>query len=162
MAGAGPRAPRRAGAAAGPTSTARGGLGTARRALRFVPPLALMGLIWFLSSRHHLATDLGWVDTVLRKAAHMTEYGVLTLLWTRALLRRPVPPGRTSAGARDVPGRHAVVAGAVIALAWAVTDELHQSTVTGRVGTPWDVAIDAAGVGIAVLLWRAWTVLRRG
>jgi VanZ family protein len=116
-----------------------------------------MGLIWFLSSRSSLGTDLGWIDTVLRKGAHVTEYALLALLWTWALLRRPLPPPR----AGDAPGRHAVVAAAAIALAWAAVDELHQSSVPGRFGTPWDVAIDAAGVGIAVLLWRAWTLRRQ-
>lgn len=141
MAGAGPRAPRR-------RSPAAAGL---PRPLRLVPPLALMALIWALSAQHHLATDLGWVDTVLRKGAHMTEFAVLALLWTWALLDRTPAPGA-------VRGARAIVAGAAIAIGWAVVDELHQSTVDGRVGSPWDVAIDAAGVGIAVLLWRAWTV----
>jgi VanZ family protein len=115
-----------------------------------------MGLIWFLSSRSHLGTDLGWIDTVLRKGAHMTEYALLTLLWTWALVRRPLASPHDGAA----PGRHAVVAAAAIALTWAAVDERHQTTVPGRVGTPWDVAIDAAGVGIAVLLWRAWTLRR--
>jgi VanZ family protein len=166
MAGVGPRAPRRAGAPAGSPVAAGDGHAPAARAVRFVPPVALMALIWFLSSRSHLGTDLGWIDTVLRKGAHMTEYALLTLLWTRALARRPLPP----AGSRDgvdapaprgddaVPGRRAIVAAAAVALAWAAIDELHQATVPGRVGTPWDVAIDAAGVGIAVALWRAWTL----
>jgi VanZ family protein len=116
-----------------------------------------MGVIWFLSSRSHLGTDLGWIDTVLRKGAHMTEYCLLALLWTWALVRRPLPPQRGGAA----PGRHAVVVAAAIALAWAAVDEWHQTTVPGRVGTPWDIAIDAAGVGIAVLLWWAWAVRRR-
>ncbi|WP_022928498.1 VanZ family protein [Patulibacter americanus] len=127
------------------------------RALRFVPPLALMGLIWFLSSRSHIGTDLGWIDTVLRKGAHMTEYALLALLWTWALVRRPLPPPHADA----VPGRRAVVVAAAIALTWAAVDERHQTTVPGRYGTPWDVAIDAAGVGVAVLLWRAWTLRRQ-
>jgi VanZ family protein len=41
-----------------------------------------------------------------------------------------------------------------IALAYAATDELHQHFVAGRHGTPWDVAIDAAGIGIGVLVAR--------
>lgn len=180
MAGVGPRAPRRADAPAGSPVGGHDGRAGPVRGLRVVPPLALMGLIWFLSSRSHLGTDLGWIDTVLRKGAHMTEYALLTVLWTWALVRRPLPPAgprdaadpsaagsprgsrhRTAARTRHaVPGRHAIVAAAAVALAWAAIDELHQATVPGRVGTPWDVAIDAAGVGIAVVLWRAWTLRR--
>ncbi|MGX6448381.1 VanZ family protein, partial [Patulibacter sp. S7RM1-6] len=102
-----------------------------------MPPVALMALIWALSAQHHLATDLGWVDTVLRKGAHMTEYALLALLWTWALLDRRPRPGA-------VRGARAVVAATAIALTWAAVDELHQATVAGRVGSPWDVAIDAA------------------
>lgn len=156
MAGVGPRAPRRADAPGAAPSPARARGSVTVRVARCAPPLALMGLIWALSAQHHLATDLGWIDTVLRKGAHMTEYALLTLLWTWALLRRPLP----AAGGSTVPGRRAVVAAAAVAIAWAAADELHQTTVSGRVGSPWDVAIDAAGVGVAVLLWRGWTLAR--
>ena len=102
-------------------------------ASRFLPPLALMALIFALSAQPNLRTDLGVWDLVLRKLAHMTEFGLLWALWMRAL-RRPV-------------------ASTAITLAYAATDELHQSFVAGRHASPWDWAIDAAGVGLAVLAW---------
>ncbi len=105
---------------------------------RFAPPLALMAVIFYLSAQPNLGTDLGVWDTVLRKLAHMVEYGLLWLLWWRALgYRRPA-------------------LAAAIAIGYAITDELHQSLVDGRHGAVSDVAIDALGVGLtglAVILW---------
>ena len=40
------------------------------------------------------------------------------------------------------------------ALAYAISDELHQHFVPGRLGSPLDVLIDAAGVAVGVALWR--------
>jgi VanZ family protein len=103
---------------------------------RFAPPLLLMGLIFFLSAQPDLNSGLGTWDTVLRKAAHMTEYGLLWFLWWRALgYGNPVPA-------------------IAITLLWSASDEYHQSFVQGRHGTPWDVAIDAVGVGLALLVAR--------
>ena len=103
----------------------------------WVPPIALMGLIFFLSAQESLSSGLGVWDTVLRKLAHMTEFGVLALLWWRALrTASPLPA-------------------AAIAIAYAVTDELHQSFVDGRHGSPLDVAIDATGVALALYAFRA-------
>ena len=105
---------------------------------RFAPPLALMGLIFFLSAQPNLATDLGVWDTILRKIAHMVEYGLLWFLWWRAL------------------GYGSPLPAIAIALGYAITDELHQTTVDGRHGSSWDVAIDAAGVGLAGLATVLW------
>jgi VanZ family protein len=102
---------------------------------RIVPPLLLMGLIFFLSAQPDLNSGLGGWDLILRKGAHMTEYGLLWFLWTRVF--GPLPA-------------------LAIALAYAATDEFHQTFVHGRSGTPVDWAIDAAGVAIAVVLWIAW------
>jgi VanZ family protein len=103
---------------------------------RYGPPLLLMAVIFVLSAQPNLKTDLGTVDLIGRKAVHMTEYGLLWLLWWRALdLRRPG-------------------VAVAITLLYAVTDEFHQSFVDGRHGTPVDVLIDAAGVGIVVALAR--------
>jgi VanZ family protein len=100
---------------------------------RFAPPLALMGLIFFFSAQPDLGTGLGTWDLILRKAAHMFEYGLLWLLWWRALGYR-----------------HAAVAVA-ITLAYAASDEFHQHFVQGRHGTPVDVGIDAIGIALALL-----------
>jgi VanZ family protein len=100
-----------------------------------------MGAIFFLSAQPDLNSGLGGWDTLLRKLAHMAEFGLLWWLWMRALRGRAVPA-------------------AVIAIGYAITDEIHQSFVDGRVGSPLDVAIDAAGVGIAVAIW-AWRLSRR-
>lgn len=112
---------------------------------RFGPPLALMGLIFYLSAQPGLASGLSF-DFFLRKAAHMAEYGLLFLLWWRAL------------GARAGAGW----AAAAIAVAYAISDELHQSYVPDRAGKPLDVVIDAAGVALAALAARRWPRLRPG
>jgi hypothetical protein len=103
-----------------------------RTAARLFPPLALMALIFALSAQPDLNSGLGNWDTVLRKLAHMAAFGLLWRLWRRAL------------------GRPLVAA--AITLAYAASDEWHQSFVQGRVASPRDFAIDAAGVAIAAAL----------
>ena len=98
----------------------------------WLPPLALMGLIFVLSAMPSDDVDRGVAYFLGRKVAHFTEYALLSALWWRAL--------RTSVSARS-----AVVAAVVIAVAYAATDELHQTTVESRHGTPVDVLIDSAG-----------------
>jgi VanZ family protein len=110
----------------------------ARIAGRFGPPLVLMGVIFALSAQPDLGTGLGAIDLVGRKLVHMLEYGLLWLLWLRALGWRGRAPW----------------AAAAIAIGYAATDELHQTFVDGRHGTPVDVLIDATGVAVAALLQR--------
>jgi VanZ family protein len=94
-----------------------------------------MTLIFALSATPDLSTGLGAWDMLLRKLAHVTIFGVLWLTLARAACwRRPVLV-------------------TVIALAYAVSDELHQTFVDGRHGSPVDVAIDALGIGLAGLAW---------
>ena len=99
------------------------------------------GVIFAFSSVPSLSTELGTWDTILRKLAHLAEYAILGALLDRAL-RRP----------------QLVVAVALAGL-YAVTDEVHQLFVEGRHGSPLDVAIDALGALLGVLLWRR---VRRG
>ena len=95
-----------------------------------------MALIFFLSAQPDLGTGLGVWDTVLRKLAHATEFGLLFLLWHRALRWRNLP------------------AAVAITVAYAISDELHQTLVPTRHGSPVDVLIDCAGIAIAVVLTR--------
>lgn len=108
-------------------------------AFLWAPPLALMAVIFALSAQPDLGTDLGTVDVILRKLAHMTEYGLLVfLLW------RPL---------REIASKRAALAAAfVVSLLYAASDEWHQSFVDGRHGTPVDVGIDAVGMTVAALL----------
>jgi VanZ family protein len=100
---------------------------------RYAPPLLLMAVIFALSAQPDLNSGLGTWDTIGRKLVHMASYGLLWWLWWRAL------------------GRRAPALAVAITLAYAATDELHQHFVPGRHGTPVDVAIDAAGVALAML-----------
>ena len=113
-----------------------------RSAGRLVPALALMAAIFAVSAQSSLPQTDTALDVVGRKAAHMTEFGLLWALWLWAL-----------PGARP----RAALAALAITLAYAAGDELHQSFVAGRHASAGDVAIDAAGVGVAAALWVART-----
>lgn len=112
---------------------------------RFGPPLALMGVIFYLSAQPNLRTELGTIDLVGRKLVHMVEFGLLWLLWLRAL---------------GWSARAGWAAGA-IAILYAISDEWHQSFVDGRQGAPRDVLIDSAGVLLAALLYHRVLLPRR-
>ena len=103
----------------------------------WLPPLALMAVIFALSAQPDLTSGLGLLDLIGRKVLHMAEYALLCLLWWRAL--RTVLPG-----ARAIP-----VALAVSVL-YAASDEYHQSFVEGRDSDALDVATDAAGIATAL------------
>ena len=99
----------------------------------WVPVVLWAGVIFALSSIPSLGTGLGTWDYVLRKCAHMTEYALLAALLYRAFERR--------------------VPAFLAALAYAVSDEVHQHFVHGRHATPVDVAIDAVGILAGLLVW---------
>jgi VanZ family protein len=105
------------------------------RALTLWLPVVLWAaLIFTLSSIPDLSTGLGGWDLVLRKAAHAGEFAVLGFLLLRAL-------------GRELP---AFAAG----IAYAATDELHQTFVPGREGAVLDVLVDAVGVAVGVYVAR--------
>src|SRR3979409_682808 len=97
---------------------------------RYGPPLAVMALIFALSATPDLSSGLGAWDFALRKLAHVTIFGVLWLT-----------PARAPQRARATRWRRPILA-IVIAILYASSDEVHQSFVQGRHGTPVDVAID--------------------
>jgi VanZ family protein len=112
-----------------------------RRLDPWLPPLLLMGVIFFFSAQPSLDSGLGAVDLVGRKLVHFAEYALLCFLWWRAFA--------TVTG----PGR-AALAAFLVASGYAATDELHQALVEGRTGTPVDWAIDSAGAALAALRLR--------
>ncbi len=110
--------------------------GVGRVASSWLPPLAWMAIIFAFSAQHG-GGQLAEAEVALRKVAHAIGYLVLTLLLLRALRRSGVAA--------------AVPAAMVAALAYAVSDEWHQSFVPGRGATVQDVAIDGIGVALAGL-----------
>ena len=100
-------------------------------------------LLWLFP---HLSDEAIHAAVLLvRKCAHVTEYGILGWLLWRAL-RRP---------ARNDPRPWAwPVAGCALLLAalYAATDEFHQAFVPTREASVVDVLIDAAGAALGLLL----------
>jgi VanZ family protein len=112
---------------------------TQRTLIRSVAPIAVMGLIFYLSAQPDLDSGLGTWDTIGRKLAHVGVYTGLTLslFWAlRPSIAQPLPLA------------------VAFTLIYAVSDEFHQGFVEGRDGRPIDVAIDAIGIGIAWLFLR--------
>jgi VanZ family protein len=110
---------------------------TATRISPWILVVLWAAVIFTLSSVPDLGTGLGTWDLVLRKIAHTAEYALLGALLYRAV-------------------RHAPAA-LLIASAYAVTDEVHQTFVSARHGSPVDWLIDTAGAAIGVAIaGRVW------
>jgi len=136
----------------------------------WLPPLLWMAVIWTLSSEAGSAEHtsqfflllLGWLapwvspghvelgHLLVRKLGHVVEYAVLATLWFRALR-----------GERRLAAPASAWAAVVVSVAWAVLDELHQSTVPSRTASGADVVIDAAGAVLALVVVRLMSVRAR-
>jgi len=110
-------------------------------------PLLLMAVIFALSAQPSLDSGLGLLDLVGRKLVHFAVYGLLCFLWWRALSTR-MPPAR------------AALVALLVSSLYAASDELHQSMVDGRHGTPVDWAIDTAGAALVAVRLRSITSRR--
>jgi VanZ family protein len=108
----------------------------ATRARLWLPVVLWAGVIFAFSSIPSLGTGLGGWDLVLRKLAHGAEFAILAVLLYRAV--------------RSIP------AALVLASAYAVTDEFHQTFVSGREGAVADWAIDTGGAAVGLALAAAW------
>ncbi|MDP9136122.1 MAG: VanZ family protein [Actinomycetota bacterium] len=113
-----------------------------RATVPFAAPLALMAAIFAFSAMPSDGADHGVLVLIVRKLTHFGEYFALTTLWWWAL-------------STQLGGRRALLPAIAIAIGYAVTDEIHQTFVDGRVGTWRDVLIDSAGA-----LTAAWTIRR--
>jgi VanZ family protein len=105
----------------------------------WLPVVAWAAVIFAFSSVPSLGTDLGTWDTILRKLAHVGEFAILGVLLARAVRSPALAVG--------------------LATLYAVSDEIHQTFVDGRVGAPLDVGIDALGALVGVVTWER--LLRR-
>jgi VanZ family protein len=108
----------------------------------WLPVVVWAAVIFTFSAVPSLNTGLGTWDTLLRKAAHFTEYAILGALLLRAV-------------GRELP---AFAAG----VAYAATDEVHQHFVRGRHASPVDVLIDAVGIAVGIYVFRRLFQTRLG
>jgi VanZ family protein len=114
----------------------------------WLPAIVIAAIIFTLSAQANLRVTEGDLDLVLRKLAHMVVFGLLAAACLRGLTFH------------GVAGRVAIVAAAGMATAYAISDEFHQTFVTGRSGSPIDVAIDMVGIGIGLAVLAANPRLR--
>ena len=114
---------------------------SARRSSSIIGPL----LHWLFPNMPEETVD--HVVLFARKCAHLTVFGILALLYWRAL-RKPVK--RDPRPWSWVEVRNALI-GVVI---YATTDELHQAFVPNRQGSAMDVLIDTTGGALGLIgLW---------
>lgn len=116
-------------------------------------PLLIMGVFYWLSSLpgRPLPSDparyalFHWVPPSVQNALHVPAYAALALAWFWALRAwMPAPVART-------------IGACVIASAYGVFDEWHQSLVPGRYAALTDIALNIAGVAVGI-----WLVARFG
>ena len=101
----------------------------------------LAELLYFLHLRVS-ADVLEMLHTTLRKLAHLTEYAVFAFLLYRSM-----------GGLGDVRKQRRLVTWCiVVAAAYSLTDEFHQSFVRGRNASLIDCGIDTTGAVIAMLV----------
>ena len=98
----------------------------------WLPVVAWAALIFTLSSLPNLSTAEGVLGDVLSSGAHAVEYAIFGVLLLRALDARVV----------------AFAAG----IGYAITDEIHQSFVPGRQASVIDLAVDAIGLLVGIVL----------
>jgi len=105
----------------------------------WLPVLAWAALIFVLSATPNLrfVSDPG-LDFVVRKLGHMGVFGILALLFWRAL-------------AGTATWRRPWAWAFALTVLYAASDELHQEFVAGRHPSATDVAIDATGALIALV-----------
>lgn len=115
-------------------------MGSAEQTSRFIGPV----LRWFYPGV--TPETIAQVQLLVRKAAHLIEYGILGLLIFRAF----VWSGKRSAW----PWAAASWLGAATC---AGLDEFRQTFTASRTGSPIDVMIDAVGAALGIALYWLWT-----
>jgi VanZ family protein len=111
----------------------------------WLPVILWAGLIFYLSAQPSLKSGMPWpYDFILRKGAHIFEFGILFFLLLRVFDSQNFSP------------KKALLWAFVLAILYAMSDEFHQLFVSGRVGALSDVVIDF--LGIFLLTW--WRIRR--
>ena len=114
--------------------------------LRYLPVILWSAVIFLFSSWE---TPPSPQDTllnfILKKTAHLIEYAILYYLTFKAFNPSPQP------NPNPQPTTHNYLFPLLFTILYAISDEIHQSFVSGRHGRAGDVLIDAAGAILAVI-----------
>lgn len=116
-----------------------------KKVVRFWLPVVIWAVIIFLLSARPTprATQIFWQDFIVKKSAHVLEYGIFTTLLYRALKEGGMEK------------KEAGVSSVILAVLYGVSDEFHQSFTPGRESTVRDVIFDTIGAILAIYgIWR--------
>ncbi|MFC4769042.1 VanZ family protein [Effusibacillus consociatus] len=80
------------------------------------------------------------MEFLIRKAAHVSEFAILTLLWIRTFSHTRLT------------GPNSTWISGMISLLYALSDEWHQTFVPNRTGHLIDVGVDSIGIALVVVL----------
>ena len=99
----------------------------------YIPPLLMMGVIYILSDQSTIpGGPTTFLDYLIKKIAHMFEYGLLYWLWFRAIKSNWYVPF-------------------IICVLYALTDEWHQGFTPNRTPRVTDILFDSLGAWLASL-----------
>ena len=114
-----------------------------RKFFNWVLVIAWMMLIFYFSSQPDLKSSLPnlW-DLIFRKIAHILEFTVLTYFLIKAFSNYSISKKKI------------LIFPFIIAIIFAISDELHQTFVSGRCGAIKDVFIDSIGVVLCLIFYK--------
>lgn len=118
-----------------------------KKLFKYYAPVFLWCLAIYIVSNRTVpkSSDFFWQDFVIKKLAHIFEYGALSVLVYRAFTGSGIDKKKA--------GYFAVI----FVIIYGMSDEYHQSFVPGRQSTIRDVIFDGFGGGLAIYF--IWNIL---
>ncbi len=141
-------------------STKSGGApcGVTNCVIRYSLLVAWMVVIWLFSAQPNSAEVtrglFGESNFLVRKLAHFTEYAVLSVLGLASFSSHGANPPNSLL--QKIGGRRAMQSAIILAISFAISDEIHQAFVPGRSAAIQDVLVDSAGAITAMLMVSWW------
>ncbi|MDX2107654.1 MAG: VanZ family protein [Candidatus Melainabacteria bacterium] len=130
--------------------------------IRWIFVLVWMGVIFAFSHQAHSsqATEVyfGGFNIFVRKMGHISEFAILYFLVRWALLASSLKQAETEKDSsktkrwQNVIEDKTILGATLISIAYAISDEWHQSFVPGRSACVEDVMLDSSAVLVAVLV----------
>lgn len=118
-----------------------------KRVIKYWLPVVIWaGVIFMFSSfPTGTATEIVWTDFIIKKTAHVVEYGVFTVLIYRALINNGVSV------------KNAALWAILFSTLYGFSDEYHQSFTPGREPRIRDVGFDT--IGAVLVIYTIWNGL---